>query len=39
MEFNKGDNRDDMMMSYVPGDVADPRMAQVIVVTAKMAQR
>jgi hypothetical protein len=39
MEFNKGDTRDDMMMSYVPSDVTDPRMAQVIVVTAKMAQR
>jgi hypothetical protein len=39
MEFNKGDNRDDMTMSYVPSDVTDPRMAQVIVVTAKMAQR
>ena len=39
MEFNKGDTRDDMMMSYVPSNVADPRMAQVIVVTAKMASR
>jgi hypothetical protein len=39
MEFNRGDTRDDMMMSYVPSDVTDPRMAQVIVVTAKMAQR
>jgi hypothetical protein len=39
MEFNKGDTRDDMMMSYVPSDVADPRLAQMIVVTAKMAQR
>jgi hypothetical protein len=39
MEFNRGDSRDDMMMSYVPSDVTDPRMAQIIVVTAKMAQR
>jgi hypothetical protein len=39
MEFNKGDTRDDMMMSYVPSDVADPSLAQIIVVTAKMAQR
>jgi hypothetical protein len=39
MEFNRGDERDDMMMSYVPSDVADPRLAQMIVVTAKMAQR
>jgi hypothetical protein len=39
MEFNKGDTRDDMMMSYVPSDVADPHLAQMIVVTAKMAQR
>ncbi|MFJ1468754.1 MULTISPECIES: hypothetical protein [Massilia] len=39
MEFNKGDTRDDMMMSYVPSDVTDPRLAQIIVVTAKMAQR
>jgi hypothetical protein len=39
MEFNRGDSRDDMMMSYIPSDVTDPRMAQIIVVTAKMAQR
>lgn len=39
MEFNQGDYREDMRMSYVPGDAADPRLAQVIVVTAKMAQR
>ena len=39
MEFNKGDTRDDMMMSYVPSNVTDPRLAQVIVVTAKMASR
>ena len=39
MEFNRGDTRDDMMMSYVPGDAPDPRLAQMIVVTAKMAQR
>lgn len=39
MEFNRGDSRDDMMMSYVPSDVTNPRMTQIIVVTAKMAQR
>lgn len=39
MEFNQGDERDDMRMSYVPGDTTEPRLAQVIVVTAKMAQR
>jgi hypothetical protein len=39
MEFNRGDARDDMMMSYVPRDVTDPRLSQVIVATAKMAQR
>jgi hypothetical protein len=39
MEFNRGDAGDDMMMSYVPRDVTDPRLSQVIVATAKMAQR
>jgi hypothetical protein len=39
MEFNRGDAHDDMMMSYVPRDATDPRLAQVIVATAKMAQR
>jgi hypothetical protein len=35
MEFNKGDWREDMTMSYVP----DPRVAQVVVISARMAQR
>jgi len=35
MEFNRGDTGDDMLMSYVP----DPRVAQVIVVRATLAQR
>jgi hypothetical protein len=35
MNFNQGDLGDDMTMSYVP----DPRIAQVIVLSAKMAQR
>jgi hypothetical protein len=39
MEFNRGDTRDDMMMSYVPSQTTDSRLAQAIVVTAKMAQR
>jgi len=39
MEFNRGDSREDMMMSYVPSDVTNPNLAQIIVVTAKMAQR
>jgi len=39
MEFNLGDSGDDMMMSYVPRSNSDPRLAQMIVVTAKMAQR
>ena len=39
MEFNRGDSGDDMMMSYVPRTNSDPRLAQMIVVTAKMAQR
>jgi len=39
MEFNQGDEREDMRMSYVPGDATAPQLAQAIVVTAKMAQR
>jgi hypothetical protein len=39
MEFNRGDSGDDMMMSYVPRSSSDSRLAQMIVVTAKMAQR
>ncbi|MGJ9416710.1 hypothetical protein ACHAC9_02935 [Massilia sp. CMS3.1] len=35
MEFNRGPWGDDMVMSYVP----DPRLAQVIVISSKMAQR
>lgn len=35
MEFNRGDTGDDMLMSYVP----DPRLAQVVVVRATLAQR
>lgn len=35
MDFNRGDTGDDMLMSYVP----DPRLAQVIVVRATLAQR
>ena len=35
MEFNKGEWREDMTMSYVP----DPRLAQVVVLSARMAQR
>lgn len=35
MEFNRGSEGDEMMMSYVP----DPRLAEVIVVTATMASR
>lgn len=35
MEFNRGDSGDDMVMSYVP----DPRLAQIIVVKATLAQR
>jgi len=35
MEFNRGDTGDDMLMSYVP----DPRVAQIIVVRATLAQR
>jgi hypothetical protein len=30
---------DDMTMSYVPATSADPRLAQVIVAMAKMAQQ
>jgi hypothetical protein len=39
MEFNRGDSGDDMIMSYVPRSNADSRVAQMIVVSAKMAQR
>jgi hypothetical protein len=39
MEFNRGDSGDDMMMSYIPSNVSDPRLTQAIVVTARMAQR
>lgn len=35
MEFNQGEWGDDMTMSYVP----DPRLAQVVVISSKMAQR
>ena len=35
MEFNKGDWGEDMTMSYVP----DPRLAQVVVISARVAQR
>lgn len=35
MEFNRGRSGDDMVMTYVP----DPRMAEVIVVKATLAQR
>ena len=35
MEFNRGENGDEMLMTYVP----DARMAQVIVLRARLAQR
>jgi hypothetical protein len=35
MEFNRGDSGDDMVMSYM----SDPRLAQVIIVKATLAQR
>lgn len=35
MEFNRGVNQDEVLMSYVPSD----RLAQAIVVTATLAQR
>ncbi|CAN7492106.1 hypothetical protein [Massilia sp. LjRoot122] len=35
MDFNRGENGDDMLMSYVPSD----RLAEVIVVGATLAQR
>ncbi|MBQ5939502.1 MULTISPECIES: hypothetical protein [unclassified Massilia] len=38
MEFNRGAHGDDMLMSYVP-ESSDPRLAQVIVIKATMAQR
>ncbi|MGH8855825.1 MAG: hypothetical protein ACREWI_16300 [Telluria sp.] len=37
MEFNRGDQAQDMVMSYVPG--GDPRFAERIVVKATLAQR
>jgi len=39
VEFHQGGMRDDMTMSYVPASSADPRLAQAVVATAKMAQR
>lgn len=38
MEFNRGAYADEMLMSYVP-ESRDPRLAQVIVIKATMAQR
>ncbi len=35
MRFNQGDAGDEMTMSYIP----DPRLAQVVVISARMAQR
>jgi hypothetical protein len=35
MRFNQGDNGDEMTMRYVP----DPRLAQVVEISARMAQR
>ena len=35
MEFNRGEAGDDMLMSYRP----DPRLAEVVVLSAPMAQR
>lgn len=35
MDFNRGPDREDMAMSYIP----DPRLAERIVVTASMASR
>jgi hypothetical protein len=35
MEFNRGDAGDEMTMSYVP----DQRLAQVVVISARVAQR
>jgi hypothetical protein len=35
MDFNRGDAGDEMMMSYVP----DTNLAQLVVISAKMAQR
>lgn len=35
MEFNQGSQGDDMTMSYVP----DPRLAQAVVLSSRMAQR
>ncbi|MBQ5950185.1 hypothetical protein [Massilia sp. ST3] len=38
MEFNRGTHGTDMLMSYIP-ESRDPRLAQVIVIKATMAQR
>jgi hypothetical protein len=35
MQFNQGESGDDMTLSYVP----DPRLAQVVVISSRMAQR
>ena len=35
MEFNRGEWGDEMLMSYVP----DPRLAQVVVISSRLAQR
>lgn len=35
MEFNRGEWGEDMLMSYVP----DPRLAQVVVISSRVAQR
>jgi len=35
MRFNQGDNGDEMTMRYLP----DPRLAQVVEISARMAQR
>jgi hypothetical protein len=35
MQFKQGEAGDDMTMSYVP----DPRLAQVVVISSRMAQR
>ena len=35
MEFNRGEAGDEMLMSYRP----DPRLAQVVVITSRLAQR
>jgi hypothetical protein len=35
MEFNRGEAGDEMLMSYRP----DPRLAQVVVISSRLAQR